>query len=331
MKKILALSLVSIFLVACSKEPQTQPKQDAQETTGNPSTSSSEHKAAEFDANTLPLAAISSNSFPYIQLPNIYTDNGHSLNENSKFYFAINGKPVALEGKLYQVAISNKDNSQSFSDTLMTQSFDEQMEKLGAQKLNAQTIPYELYEKIPDYAEKAETNIGQVTHTYGFKNKEGVPVIAQLTLNSPKITVMELGSKAVELAPLKVDTAPTAATLEKSLETRGKAAVQINFAVNSAKIESSSQNTIHEIVQLLQNDQTLKLSIQGHTDNSGTPETNLKLSNARAQSVKAALIEQNIMADRLESKGLGQTQPLTSNDTDEGKAQNRRVELIKMN
>jgi outer membrane protein OmpA-like peptidoglycan-associated protein len=74
----------------------------------------------------------------------------------------------------------------------------------------------------------------------------------------------------------------------------------------------------------------LKILIEGHTDNTGTPAGNLTLSDARAAAVKAALVADfAVAADRLATRGLGDTQPAGPNTTATGRAQNRRVEIVK--
>jgi OOP family OmpA-OmpF porin len=84
-----------------------------------------------------------------------------------------------------------------------------------------------------------------------------------------------------------------------------------------------------EIAKLLQEKPELKLKIVGRTDNKGTPEYNLDLSSRRAANVVVALTgSYGIAADRLTSGGAGLTQPIASNDTEEGRAKNRRVELV---
>jgi len=73
----------------------------------------------------------------------------------------------------------------------------------------------------------------------------------------------------------------------------------------------------------------LKIGVEGHTDNVGTPASNKTLSEARAKSVVSAIVAQGIAADRLSPVGFGQDKPITDNNTEEGRAQNRRVELVK--
>jgi outer membrane protein OmpA-like peptidoglycan-associated protein len=78
-------------------------------------------------------------------------------------------------------------------------------------------------------------------------------------------------------------------------------------------------------------DATLRLSIEGHTDSDGADDANLKLSQDRAAAVKEYLVTNyKVDAARLETKGSGETKPIDTNDTPEGKANNRRVELVKL-
>lgn len=204
------------------------------------------------------------------------------------------------------------------------------MQTIGAQKLNDTEIPFQQTEKIAYTDSNIELNIGQKTYTYGFKNNAGQAVIAQLSLNSPKIVVMELKPFEAKMQEVQLNMQPQSDELAQSIAETGKAIVHINFAVDSAKIEASSQTAIQEIVKLLQQNPQLKLSIDGHTDNTGLAQHNLKLSESRAEAVKNALIQSDIQADRLQPGGFGATQPIADNTTDEGKALNRRVELVKI-
>jgi len=100
------------------------------------------------------------------------------------------------------------------------------------------------------------------------------------------------------------------------------------FESGSADIKSSSQPAFNRITSLLA-ERNYRIRIEGHTDNVGTAAANQKLSGSRARAVMAAVIQAGIDKSRLSAKGLGQTVPIADNRTDDGRAKNRRVELVK--
>jgi outer membrane protein OmpA-like peptidoglycan-associated protein len=100
------------------------------------------------------------------------------------------------------------------------------------------------------------------------------------------------------------------------------------FKWNSAVIEPESEPALNELHQFLSENPEIRIHIIGHTDNTGTDAYNMKLSVARAQSVVDWLIGKDIPADRLEAEGRGETEPVDSNNTEEGRANNRRVVFI---
>lgn len=104
----------------------------------------------------------------------------------------------------------------------------------------------------------------------------------------------------------------------------------ILFDVNLASMQPQSMGTINMIFDMMKKDQSLKFEIDGHTDNTGNPAQNLILSQSRAEAVKAQLVNMGIEAARLIPKGLGDTRPIEKNNTPEGKANNRRVEFIRI-
>jgi len=101
----------------------------------------------------------------------------------------------------------------------------------------------------------------------------------------------------------------------------------IFFESNKYELKPESQVELDKIVQLLKDNPTLKIQINGHTDNSGNASDNITLSGNRAKSVTSYLTSKGIDPGRLSSKGWGDTQPVAGNATPEGRAQNRRTEL----
>ena len=104
----------------------------------------------------------------------------------------------------------------------------------------------------------------------------------------------------------------------------------ILFDINKANLKPSSMGVINEVAKMMKEHTELKFSIEGHTDSDGDEAHNLKLSEARASAVKEALSSNGIEANRLQVKGLGEGVPISDNTTPEGKANNRRVEFIKI-
>jgi outer membrane protein OmpA-like peptidoglycan-associated protein len=103
---------------------------------------------------------------------------------------------------------------------------------------------------------------------------------------------------------------------------------KIFFATGTADIDEQSNSLLDEIVEVLQeNPQIQKVRVEGHTDNTGNADFNRKLSQKRAEAVVEYLVEAGVDRSRLQPKGYGPDEPIAENDTDEGKAQNRRVEF----
>jgi OmpA-OmpF porin, OOP family len=120
--------------------------------------------------------------------------------------------------------------------------------------------------------------------------------------------------------------------LHDRLERDGRVATQgILFATNSARIRPESTPTLGEIARILRENPTLQLGIEGHTDAEGDDAHNQALSEQRAASVKAYLVEEHrIAAARLQTSGHGESKPVADNASPEGKQQNRRVELVRL-
>jgi len=112
------------------------------------------------------------------------------------------------------------------------------------------------------------------------------------------------------------------------IETRlGSYAREIYFASSSSKILEQSYAPMNELVKILRENPDTRVEISGHTDNTGSSALNMQLSKSRAEAVRRYLIQQGIAATRLTSAGYGPTQPIADNNTPEGKAMNRRVEI----
>jgi OmpA-OmpF porin, OOP family len=121
-------------------------------------------------------------------------------------------------------------------------------------------------------------------------------------------------------------------TLYDAIAAEGRVATQgILFDTGSDRIKPESSPTLREIGQMLREHPDLRIRVEGHTDNVGQAASNQTLSEKRAEAVRHYLVQNHgIDASRLEAKGLGSTRPAAGNDTQEGRQENRRVELVRL-
>ena len=192
------------------------------------------------------------------------------------------------------------------------------------------------------YPEAARSNIDKVAkwrHVAISFNKRALKVYMDDTrmINIPNImenpTGISIGAynhKEGQWFIKNIRIAKGAVPLYDKFLTDGKfVTTGIKFDVNKATIKPESMGTINYVVKMMTDHPELNFSVEGHTDSDGDDAMNQKLSEARSKAVMAKMIELGISANRLSSKGWGESKPMTANDTPEGKAQNRRVEFVK--
>jgi len=155
---------------------------------------------------------------------------------------------------------------------------------------------------------------------------DGVPNCKDLEADTPKGSKVDQHGRAIKQKELKKE--------EKSLIEQG--VIRLNnvlFATGSAKIQTDSYPVLKEVAGILEKYPTLKIQIEGHTDNTGKREKNLKLSQDRAQSVLEFLLTMNPNLKRTQFVvlGFGPDKPISTNKTLEGRQMNRRVEFVVLN
>jgi outer membrane protein OmpA-like peptidoglycan-associated protein len=176
-----------------------------------------------------------------------------------------------------------------------------------------------VYERLPKEGDGGETTLKVTT---GGKDVwiKVVPDIFGAPTQSYQLVVTEVAAMAQVVS---------ANELLQELNKNGFVALYINFDTGKADLKQDGVATVKEIASLLKSNATLKLGVEGHTDNVGDAASNKKLSEARAKSVTAAIVASGIDASRLSASGFGQEKPVADNRTEEGRAKNRRVELVK--
>ena len=139
------------------------------------------------------------------------------------------------------------------------------------------------------------------------------------------------GRFRIEVVKIEYKTAQPVNTVEKQLTEQKRAVTYgIYFDFNKDTIKPESETVLKEIVQAMTDNPSWKLTVEGYTDNIGGDAYNLDLSKRRAAAVKQALVARyHIAADRLSTNGFGASRPVDTNDTLEGRARNRRVELTR--
>jgi len=176
-----------------------------------------------------------------------------------------------------------------------------------------------VYERLPKEGDGGETTLKVAT---GGKEAwvRVEPGIFSAPTQSYKIQVVEVAA---------MQQVVTANKLLDELDKNGYIALYINFDTGKADLKADGKATVAEIVKMLKAAPALKVAIEGHTDNVGQPAANKALSEARARSVMAAVVAGGIDAKRLSAAGFGQEKPIADNRSEEGRAKNRRVELVK--
>lgn len=140
------------------------------------------------------------------------------------------------------------------------------------------------------------------------------------------------GNIAHDLSVLEIEQMKqeiTANDIMDALNNDGFIALNILFETGKSAIQNESFPVIDQIFELLKSNSTLKISIEGHTDNVGDAASNKKLSGDRAEAVMDALITKGIDKTRMSFVGWGQEKPVADNRTEEGRTKNRRVEIVK--
>ena len=140
---------------------------------------------------------------------------------------------------------------------------------------------------------------------------------------------LEVGIAIAALLSLLAVSCQQQDVMREELNKTGFVALYINFETGKADIKPESQKIVDQVADILKSDDSLSLSIEGHTDNVGTAAFNKTLSENRAKSVMNAIVARGIDKSRLSARGWGQEKPVGDNKTEDGRAMNRRVEIVK--
>jgi len=218
------------------------------------------------------------------------------------------GKKIKVEGRVFKIDYHIKKGFTPPSGLQVIRNYENAIKKIGGVKV-FQEGSYEIWLKL-DKGGKAFWVYIDSWHGGGKGESYGMTII--------------------EKEGMVQEVVADAKSLMTDIQAKGSASVYgIYFDFDKADVKPESEPAIKEIAKLLEENKALKLYVVGHTDNVGSLDYNLKLSKARADAVVRELTTRyKISPDRLKAFGVGSLAPVASNKTEEGRAKNRRVELV---
>lgn len=343
MKKIYLISSLFIItaLISCKNDKKTNKNQseeviDEKNPVSNKNVEvkdESNKPVKEFSWDNIPESTVNIGAYPYITPPK-----GMIIDENQSESFEFDklelfdGKSFfVVDGKVERMSIK-MDEDKEWQQYFFDKSVSEFLKSIGAELIFDGQIPSELTQKWgadPNaiYKHMHEFYAGDVVNhpvsLYVLKTSDK-KIGFQVSSNSRTIGVVE--NKDFEQTIEKI----TAENIINEINSRGFISLHINFDTGKSRIKEDSYEIISEITKMLNANPNLKISIEGHTDNVGDETSNMRLSKNRAKAVLMSLVDEGIEESRLKSEGFGQTKPIGDNGTEEGKVQNRRVELRKI-
>ena len=285
--------------------------------------------ATGFDIASVPVSGATLGDFPYFTLPQGYRNPNRPVPVRDFDRVAVwtGDRLEWVEGRIFE-SIVHSERGKGWSKLEVTRNLDHQVQQAGGVKVTESRPPKDVVQAWNDGQDYSpgRGDIYNNEATTWLVRRPDRNIWLHFVGNSAGGAWMVIESAAFE----PTSSLLPASEMKQQLDADGRVAIEVNFAVDKADILPDSQPQIDQVLALLREDPSLRLSIDGHTDATGDAAHNRRLSEARAKSVVAALTSQGIEASRLEAKGHGQSQPVADNDTDEGRAKNRRVELVRL-
>jgi outer membrane protein OmpA-like peptidoglycan-associated protein len=204
-----------------------------------------------------------------------------------------------LEGKVTTIRYTLREGAKAPTVLQVERNYRNALQKAGAR------ILYEDDDRITATFERGGAEVWAAIRAYG---------------GHYVVRIVEIGEMPQEV---------TASNILAELDSTGRVSLYILFDTGQATIRAESTAILDEVSAALRERATLRVAIEGHTDAVGAADANEALSQRRARAVLDALVARGIEASRLSSAGFGETRPVADNQTEEGRAKNRRVELVK--
>ena len=336
MKKI-GLTVLPLALVAagCGHKPKAD-EAPAGTNVATPAPIASPVAAAaqpvptDFSIDTVPLSNAPLGKFPFFAWPPGYAPQNTPKEIGFGHFLFWTGKGFKdVEGQTFLVTLVAAENKQ-FSSYELKKNMEALFQQAGAVKISDAKIPTDTINAVPSSV------IQEILP--GLGDAWNDPVETWVIRRPNEAIWINYSTNTAQGALAVVQTKPFVATatllpadrLKSDLDKTGKAVIHVNFATDQTGILPTSSAQMDAVVALLKATPSLKLAINGYTDDTGSAEHNVALSDGRAKAVQAALVAAGVAPDRLQAKGYGRTNPVSANTDEAGKAANRRVELVKL-
>lgn len=239
------------------------------------------------------------------RMPNFHIAEYKDLDFDSHKFVGQDKKPVVVEGHKYYIGYSLNMGAAEPGELKIRRNIQEALKKIGGKVI------------FDDNFNRVSTMVVQAGGKETWVEVRAFARLYRLTI--------------VEKEAMKQEVVASAETMGSDINTTGHVSIYgIYFDTGKSEIKPESYTAVSEIAKLLKNNAALKIYVVGHTDNVGSFDSNMKLSKDRADAVARMLSgKHGIAAARLRAHGVASLAPVTSNDTENGKAKNRRVELVK--
>lgn len=332
-----APAMALAMLGACKEETPAETAATATEAvagTASAAASTDAAAATGFTVDSVPVTSATLPPFPFFDTPEGLTGTVDPKDRSIAFdghYFMAGDTPRLVEGKIFREAY-NLGGERSYSETEFHRNYENAIAELGGRKVSTAQYTEEVAAKAGgreavEARSHSAAAVPEYRHeTYLIRTADKEYWVEVSTGSIPLhgyVVVLEKQAMASSLGFLDAE------QMKQQLDSAGRVALYVNFDVDKATLRPEANAVLAEIGKLLEQNPGLKVSIEGHTDNTGDAAHNRRLSTDRARSVLGALVGLGIDPARLQSKGFGPDRPISDNATEAGRAKNRRVELVK--
>lgn len=287
--------------------------------------------ASTFDVNSVPVTTKAIPPFPYLDWPVKLPENSRNAKEFDfdRVMMVAGTELRPVEGRVsvrhYSLMGAN------LSRIAAERNYENALKAMGAVPVNKMQPNDDEFIKLhPEVKDKYKSReqfriLDWGKYTTWLLRTPQTNIWIAVSIDEYNVSLVAVEEKAMEQAVKPL----SAALMQSELDKSGHVALYLNFDTDKAVIRDADKGTLEQVNELLVKNAALKLLVEGHTDTSGDAKRNKVLSEQRARAVVDALVGKGVDKLRLASAGLGGTKPVADNGSEDGRAKNRRVELVK--